>query len=448
MFKRTALTAILPEPLNGGCLDQLWRWLNVSEKDRALVAAWLVAVLDPDISHPILSLAGEQGSGKSTAEKVLVNLLDPSPVPLRKSPRDVEAWVSAAAGSWVVGLDNLSTMPDWLSDALCRAVTGEGDVRRRLFSDGDLHVFSFRRCPILNGIDVGAVRGDLADRLLSVNLAVIPEGERIPESELWPRWADAHPYILGAILDLAANVMEVLPSIELPRKPRMADFALILAAADKVVTGAKGLDRYLAKQHELAADSLTGDAFVQAIEKLGAFEGTSSELLALVEKPEKLPRGWPADGRSVTQLLHRQAPVMRKAGWHVEDDSGKNHKNVTVWTIRAPSRDGGISDLQDPPTNIRDAGISPSRSSQPSQDREDARPARMKYGPSLHDDIERDTGGHSCQHCGLNGADVAKCGISGETYYLHRDCLAAFADTLPPVHNPDFPEMPDYLWRG
>jgi hypothetical protein len=186
LFKRTALTGILPEPLNGGSIDQLWRWLNVAVEDRPLVVAWLIAVFLPDIPHPILSLAGEQGSGKSTAEKVLVSLLDPSPVPLRKSPRDVEAWVSAAAGSWIVGLDNLSTMPDWLSDALCRAVTGDGDVRRRLYSDGDLHVFAFRRCPILNGIDIGAVRGDLADRLLSINLAVIPEGERLTETELWP----------------------------------------------------------------------------------------------------------------------------------------------------------------------------------------------------------------------------------------------------------------------
>jgi hypothetical protein len=369
LFKRTALTGSLPEPQRGGALSQLWAWLNVAEEDRALVAAWLVAALSADIPHPILSLAGEQGSGKSTAEKVLVSLMDPSPVPLRKPPRDVESWVTAASGSWLVGIDNLSSVQDWLSDAMCRAVTGDGDVRRRLYTDGDMHVFAFRRCLVVNGIDIGAIRGDLADRLLSINLAVIPEEQRLTETGLWPRWSEVHPSILGAVLDLAARVASVLPSVELARKPRMADFAQIIAATD-VVLGTSGLKRYLTKQGELAADSLTGDAFVQAIDMFGAFMGTSAELLAMVAKPEKLPRGWPADARTVTQLLRRQAPVMRKAGWHVEDDGGRNHKNVAVWTIRPRPEDGGIPSSQ------------ASQFSHEDRLREDARHARQESGQS------------------------------------------------------------------
>lgn len=56
----------------------------------------------------------------------------PSPVPLRQSPRDADSWVTAAAGSWVVALDNLSAIPPWLSDSLCRAATGDGNVKRAL----------------------------------------------------------------------------------------------------------------------------------------------------------------------------------------------------------------------------------------------------------------------------------------------------------------------------
>jgi hypothetical protein len=65
-------------------------------------------------------------------------------VPARQSPKDLEQWTTAAAGSWWVGLDNLSGLPDWLSDALCRASTGDGDVRRKLYSDGGLYVVRFR----------------------------------------------------------------------------------------------------------------------------------------------------------------------------------------------------------------------------------------------------------------------------------------------------------------
>ena len=125
LFRRTSLTAPLPEPKRGGNLDLLWARFNAAEEDRPLVLAALVAALMPDVPHVILGLFGEQGSAKTTAAKQLVRLIDPSPVEVRKPPRDQEQWVTAASGSWVVALDNLSHLPDWLSDALCRAATGD-----------------------------------------------------------------------------------------------------------------------------------------------------------------------------------------------------------------------------------------------------------------------------------------------------------------------------------
>ncbi len=180
----------------------------------------------------VLAIFGEQGTGKTTALKVLVRLLDPSPVPVRKPPRDADSWVTAAAGSWVVGLDNLSDVPPWLSDSLCRASTGDGDVRRKLYSDSDYAVFSFRRCVIFDAIDVGALAPDLADRTVAITLELIADEDRADEETFWSEWAGAHPQLLGAVLDLAARVMARLPAVKLARKPRMADFARILAAVD------------------------------------------------------------------------------------------------------------------------------------------------------------------------------------------------------------------------
>ncbi len=343
LFKRTPLTSALPYPARDGDLDELWRFVNVTRDDRAPILAYLVAALLPDIPHPVLGIFGQQGSAKTSTMRVLVALVDPSPVPYRRPPRDADAWVTAAAGSWVVALDNLSSIQQWLADLLCRAVTGEGDVRRMLYTDGDLHVFALRRVIALTGIDLGSLPGDLADRLLPITLDVIAEEDRRDETSLWPAWEEAHPRILGALLDLAANVLARLPRVHMQRMPRMADYARVLAAVDDVL-GTDGLDRYLGAQGRLAHDTLSGDSFITSVMEAvtKTFDGTAADLLELATPTDekwRKPKGWPANARVATQHLRKQAPVLRKAGWHVSDDRGRNKQNATEWRLIPPTRE-------------------------------------------------------------------------------------------------------------
>jgi hypothetical protein len=366
LFKRTSLTGPLPEPQPGGSIAKLWEWLNVAEDDRPLVAAALVAALFSEQPHVVLAIFGEQGTGKTTAVKVLVSLLDPGPVPVRKPPRDADSWVTAAAGSWVVGLDNLSDIPSWLSDSLCRASTGDGDVRRKLYSDGDYAVFAFRRCIIFDAIDVGALEPDLAERALPVTLALISDADRRDEESFWPSWRQEHPQLLGAVLDLAAAVLRRLPEVTLARKPRMADFARILAAVDAEM-GTIALDRYASQAANLAAEGLSGDSLAARILAVitEPFEGTSAQLRAKLTPAAfdadadewKQPKDWPASTRDVTGRLRRLAPAFRKTGWTVTE-LPPGHANAIRWKISPPERTEEIGedartrsqDSQDRPT--------------------------------------------------------------------------------------------------
>jgi hypothetical protein len=223
LFRRTSLTGVLPDPCSGGDLGELWQLVNVDQADRPVLTAALVHALFADEPHVITALTGEQGTGKTSASKRIVGLIDPSAVPVRKAPKDADTWITAAAGSWCVALDNLSGLPDWLSDSLCRASTGEGDVRRRLYTDGDLHVISFRRVLVVNGIDLGTLNDDLADRLITVTLTRITEHGRRLDDELAVQWQAAHPRILGALLDLTVRVLAELPTLPPGPLPRMAD---------------------------------------------------------------------------------------------------------------------------------------------------------------------------------------------------------------------------------
>ncbi|WP_198407093.1 ATP-binding protein [Nocardia terpenica] len=344
LFYRTQLTGQLPLPRRGGDLSVLWEVVNVAVGDRPLVLAWLVhALISADTPHPILSLFAEQGCGKSSATRILVSLVDPSPVPLRKPPKDADGWVTAAAGSWAVAIDNLSVIPAWLSDSMCRAVTGDGDVRRALYTDGDLAVFAFRRCLIVNGIDIGAMRGDYAERSLIAALEPIPPRGRRTENELAAFWAEQYPRVFGALLDLAASVQAVLACVRLETSPRMADFARTLAAVDRVL-GTTALARYLDQSRSLAIDSLDSEPLLVELRARlhHRFEGTAAELLAVARPTEdqwRAPTGWPKDARAVSGVLKRNAPALRADGWAIDQLPRHGKANALRWRILPPTTD-------------------------------------------------------------------------------------------------------------
>ena len=197
-------------------------------------------------------------------------------------------------------------MPDWLSDSLCRAATGDGDVRRQLYTDAGLAVFAFRRCILLNGIDVGALRGDLADRVVMINLDRIEESVRLTERHLTAQWERAYPSILGGLLSLSAGTIALLPSVRLAASPRMADFARVLAAIDQLL-GTAAFTRFTEQARTMAEDSLSSDPFLAVMHEVELdFTGKAADLLVKVTPDSdgwRAPRGWPKDPRSVTSLL-------------------------------------------------------------------------------------------------------------------------------------------------
>jgi hypothetical protein len=61
-------------------------------------------------------LTGEHGTAKSTFARIMRALLDPHTTPLRSPPREDRDLFIAANNGWVIAVDNVSKLPDWLSD--------------------------------------------------------------------------------------------------------------------------------------------------------------------------------------------------------------------------------------------------------------------------------------------------------------------------------------------
>ena len=205
----------MPAPERGGSIDDLRPFLNVrSDRDFVLIVAWTLAALVDHGPYPALAFAGEQGTAKSTVSKILRALIDPNTAPLRALPRnDRELFISATNAHLLV-FDNVSGLPPWLSDTLCRLSSGGGFSVRSLWTNNDEVLFDAARPTILNGIGDIITRPDLADRALFVTLKLIPDNKRRSDSEFLAAFEVKRPRILGALMDaLAVGLRRLLDDL-------------------------------------------------------------------------------------------------------------------------------------------------------------------------------------------------------------------------------------------
>jgi len=420
----------LPIPTNGCGLGELRRFVNLGgDADWLLLAAWIVAALRLRGPYPILILHGEQGSAKSSLARVLRELVDPNTAPLRSEPRDPRDLIIAATNSWVINLDNLSHLPTWLSDCLCRLSTGGGFGTRELYTDSEEVLFDAQRPVIINGIEELATRSDMLDRALILYLPRISDEKRKSEADFWKDFEEARPQLLGAVLDAVSTGLRNLSKIKLKESPRMADFAALATAAEPAfrVEGVSFAQAY--KGNRESANDLVLDASLvaQAVKNLvadGSFRGSATELLAAlnhkVSDEMRREKSWPKDGRGLSNRLRRLAPNLRQVGvcikFDLPDGRGKDKKRVieleklsdsasppSPWSPE-PENEGEETTFEDMPTGTQnemgtETASPPNLASPPnpleinSGDTGDARDAKFPFFSDLRDgDEEPDYG--------------------------------------------------------
>jgi hypothetical protein len=343
-FRRRTGMQALPTPAHtDGTLDDLLRpLLNLpGDRDWALVLAWLLACFRADGPFPVLLFRGEQGSGKSVAVRLLRRVVDPSKVDLDAEPRELRDIAIAAGNSWLLAYDNISHLPQWLSDALCRLATGGGFRTRQLYENDEEMLFSHKRPVVLTGVDDVVTSSDLLDRLITVSPPVIPVTERRTEAAIWDEFDGVAPLILGSILGALSGTLAALPRItdRAVDLPRMADFALWSLASEYALDRPPGtfLDAYAHSRQDAHAVALEASPIAAALLAWLAerpatgdpprreWRGIASELLAeldgyvtRLEGVEATRRkGWPRSGRGMAGCVERIRPNLRHLGIHI-----------------------------------------------------------------------------------------------------------------------------------
>jgi putative DNA primase/helicase len=329
-FLRSPGMQPLPVPVRGHSVEELKNFLNVTGDDFKLTVAFLVAAYRPRGPYPILVLNGEPGTGKSWFTTLIKNLIDPSKAPIRSLPRDNRDLFVSASNSYCLAFDNISGMPAWLADDLCRLASGSGFATRALHTDRDEIIFEAARPIILNGIPILTDRSDLADRALLIQLSAISEKGRRDQADMLTEFIEARPRIVGALLTAVSSALANESNTRMERAPRLADFAKWITAAEPGLDWKSGefAAAYSVNRREGMESSFEADAVAVAIWDLvthkmsDGFFGSATQLLAelnaLATEGVKRARGWPIDPSKMGSRLSRAAPVLKANGCVVE----------------------------------------------------------------------------------------------------------------------------------
>jgi hypothetical protein len=390
-FRREAGLLPLPapssiEPRKG--IEKLRELLRLRDpRDFVIIVAWLLAALASRGPFTVLIFLGEPGATKSSTAYAVRSIVDPNASPLRLKPREPRDVFIAANYGLVVAYNNLSNLPEWLSDTLCVVSEGSGESRRELYTDADESLLYARAPFLLTGIENVVVRGDLAQRTLFIHLASVPNAERLTEDDFKGRLKRAHADILGALCGAVSMGLTREKTLKLPALPRMATFFHWVSACEPALWEAGTFDSaYEANAKGATEDVIEGEKAASVLRGFMAsrarWQGTATQLLgelgAFVRRPVReaeaattevvgqrdslaqeqaaaqikearekardiLGAGWPKAPNALSGQLKRAGPALRKIGIAIEWPSRHGEEKTITIANSAFESSGRIS---------------------------------------------------------------------------------------------------------
>ena len=301
-------------PANPGDPKKIFDFINITEESKLLVLVCIISYFVPDIPHPIFHPHGPHGAGKTSLFKILKIICDPSSIEAIITPRDINQLVQIINHHHVCLFDNLSKIPDRMSDILSQACTGGGFSKRQLYTDDDDIIYKVKRCIGLNGINLLIKKPDLMDRSILIYQDRIDPSNRVEEAKIWEEFQMSIPEILGGIFDALSRAMSIFPTIKLHSLPRMADFARWGCAIAEALgyTSQDFLESYMNNIEKQNDEIIQSNTLAQAVLSLMSSEnewtGTIKvawKKLSDIADPNKADKTFPGSERSLRKHLDR-----------------------------------------------------------------------------------------------------------------------------------------------
>jgi energy-coupling factor transporter ATP-binding protein EcfA2 len=299
----------------------LRKYIASDDDTLMLLTAWLLGCLRPEGPYPVLTISGEQGSGKSTVLRLMRRIIDPHALDMRTPPEDQRDLQAMVRNSFILAFDNVSYISNKMSDALCVISTGTGaQGGRALYTNAEESAVRVCRPVAMNGIPDVVERGDLVDRSIHVHLPRIDPRLRRDDSEFWDSFHTDHPRLLGSLMNAALKAMQNYGNVVLAEKPRMSAFAVWAVAAEQAFGWVPGRLMEVYKNNRSAAESQMlefngmASALIRMMSKQKEFSGTYSDLIGQLEMNVGPRERLPQTSHSFAAELKRIRPALERQG--------------------------------------------------------------------------------------------------------------------------------------
>lgn len=223
----------IPERSKGkNILTLLGPFANLKDDDLTLFVIWLIQTFSGG-SHYGIMFSAERGSGKSTLNRIIDRLLDPSNTEPKIMSKGLDNFQMMLANCYLASFDNVRDISIDQSDTLCSAITGGTVVKRVLYETSKVAELRLHNVVVINGIDVFPSESDLAERFLLFPLKKIKPNKINTDHDLFAEFEKVRPAILGCIFDILASATEIIKTLT-PKEPtRMANaYTEMLAIAN------------------------------------------------------------------------------------------------------------------------------------------------------------------------------------------------------------------------
>jgi hypothetical protein len=337
-------------PVKNGDIKLLLKYVLINGKEHQLLfIVLIVSYFIPNFPHAMMVLYGSHGGAKTTTSRIARLVVDPSIMEATSLGNNIKELIQQLAHHHFIPFDNVSRIPEDVSDTLCKAVSGGGFSKRELYSDDEDIIYVIQRCIAINGINLVTTRADLLDRSLLIELQRVDDSIRKDEFELYGDLERDMPSILGGVFDVLVKAIALRPTIKV-RPERMADFTYWGCAIAEAIgyTQEEFLSAYrnntMRQTEMLLNDNVVATAIIAFMEDKEEWKNTPSKLLdalyseahfANIDTREKY---WPKGASALSRRLNELSTSLKKVGISVVTSTNGIERYIHITKITSKEK--------------------------------------------------------------------------------------------------------------